>query len=44
MSAVKSVARILLARRLDVEANVLDSARLRKDTGWSPKIELKEGI
>jgi UDP-glucose 4-epimerase len=36
--------RILSARDYDVEANVLDSARLRKDTGWSPKIELKEGI
>jgi len=36
--------RILPARDYDVEANVLDSARLRKDTGWSPKIELKEGI
>lgn len=36
--------RILPARDYDVEANVLDSSRLRNDTGWSPKIGLKEGI
>ena len=31
-------------RRFDVEANVLDSSRLRNDTGWSPEIGLREGI
>ena len=36
--------RILPARNYDVEANVLDSSQLRTDTGWCPKIGLKEGI
>jgi UDP-glucose 4-epimerase len=36
--------RILPPRKFDVEANVLDSSRLRNDSGWSPKIELREGI
>ena len=36
--------RILPSRRFDVEANVLDSSRLQNDTGWMPKISLKEGI
>ena len=36
--------RILPARRFDVEANVLDSTRLRNDTGWTPGISLKEGV
>ena len=36
--------RILPARGFDVEANVLDSSRLRKDSGWAPRITLKEGI
>jgi UDP-glucose 4-epimerase len=36
--------RILPERGYDVEANVLDSSRLRNHTGWSPKIGLKEGI
>ena len=36
--------KILPARRFDVEANVLDSSRLQTDTGWMPKISLKEGI
>ena len=36
--------RILPSRRFDVEANVLDSTRLRNDTGWTPGIGLKEGI
>jgi UDP-glucose 4-epimerase len=31
-------------RRFDVEANVLDSSRLRNNTGWAPKIGLREGI
>jgi UDP-glucose 4-epimerase len=36
--------RILPSREYDVDANVLDSSRLTNDTGWSPKIRLKEGI
>jgi UDP-glucose 4-epimerase len=36
--------RILPARNYDVEANVLDSSQLRSDTGWCPKIGLREGI
>ena len=36
--------KILPARRFDVEANVLDSSRLRNDTGWFPVIGHKEGI
>lgn len=36
--------RILPSRRFDVEANVLDSTRLRNDTGWTPGITLEEGI
>ena len=36
--------RILPERSYDVEANVLDSSRLRHDTGWYPKMGLKEGI
>lgn len=31
-------------RRFDLKANVLDSTRLRNDTGWSPQIGLREGI
>ncbi len=31
-------------RQFDVEANVLDSSRLRNDAGWSPKIHLRNGI
>ena len=36
--------RILPERSYDVEANVLDSSRLWHDTGWYPKMGLKEGI
>ena len=36
--------KILPSREYDVDANVLDSSRLTNDTGWSPKIRLKEGI
>jgi broad specificity phosphatase PhoE len=31
-------------RRFDVEANVLDSSRLKSEAGWVHKIALKEGI
>jgi UDP-glucose 4-epimerase len=37
-------ARILPARRFDVEANVLDSSRLQTDADWMPKLSLKEGV
>jgi UDP-glucose 4-epimerase len=36
--------RILPARQFDVEANVLDSSRLKNEAGWLHKIALKEGI
>jgi UDP-glucose 4-epimerase len=36
--------RILPARGFDVESNVLDSSRLKKDCGWTPKTKLKHGI
>ena len=36
--------RILPARSFDVEANVLDSTQLFRDTGWSSKVNLKNGI
>lgn len=35
---------ILPARKFDVEANVLDSARLRADTGWSIRVPFHQGI
>jgi UDP-glucose 4-epimerase len=31
-------------RGFDVPANVLDSSRLREETGWQPKVDLSEGI
>ena len=31
-------------RIYDVKANILDSTKLQKDTGWRPKIEFEEGI
>jgi nucleoside-diphosphate-sugar epimerase len=31
-------------RPFDVHANVLDSTALRRQTGWTPKIELNEGF
>lgn len=31
-------------RRFDVRANVLDSSLLREHTGWSPSIDLTEGL
>ncbi|MDB5966730.1 MAG: nucleoside-diphosphate sugar epimerase [Polaromonas sp.] len=34
----------LPARGADVPANVLNSERLRKSTGWSPKVGLTEGL
>ena len=36
--------RLLPARGFDVDANILDSTHLRNHTGWSPKIDLMEGI
>jgi nucleoside-diphosphate-sugar epimerase len=32
------------ARGFDVPANILSSQRLREETGWQPRITLKEGI
>lgn len=34
----------LPTRKFDVEANVLDSTRLRTDTGWSPEVPFQRGI
>ena len=31
-------------RPFDVRKNILDSSKLRKDTGWCPKVSLEEGI
>jgi UDP-glucose 4-epimerase len=31
-------------RGFDVPANVLNSSRLREETGWQPKVDLSEGI
>jgi UDP-glucose 4-epimerase len=31
-------------RRFDVAANILDSAKLSKATGWSPRVALAEGV
>lgn len=31
-------------RPFDVKANVLDSGKLQKDTGWKPKVEFGEGL
>jgi UDP-glucose 4-epimerase len=36
--------RILPARRFDVEANILDSSKLRNVSSWAPSITLKNGI
>lgn len=36
--------RVLPARRFDVPANYLNSARLRSLSGWQPKVSLREGI
>jgi UDP-glucose 4-epimerase len=34
----------LPARKFDVEANVLDSTKLRTDTGWRPEVPFQKGI
>lgn len=34
----------LRERSIDVAMNVLDSSRLRNETGWAPKVRFKEGI
>lgn len=36
--------KILPARHFDVEANVLDSSKLRAKSGWMPAIGLEEGL
>ena len=36
--------KILPERRFDVEANILDSSKLRSKSGWNPKIPLHAGI
>lgn len=41
---LKVITRLLPARRFDVPANVLDSARLRAISGWRPVVSLEQGI
>ena len=43
-AGLKVRVRVLPARRFDVPANVLDSTRLRKETGWAPMVPFEEGI
>lgn len=38
------VVRHVSARRFDVAANVLDSRKLTRDTGWTPRIPFEEGL
>jgi UDP-glucose 4-epimerase len=40
----KAKKRILPPRGFDVEANILDSTKLKRECSWMPKIELKDGI
>lgn len=35
---------VLPSRGFDVPANILDSSKLQKETGWSPVVPLREGI
>jgi UDP-glucose 4-epimerase len=32
------------ARSLDVDKNILDITRMRKETGWAPQVSIEEGI
>lgn len=34
----------LPARSFDVKSNILDSSRLRIDTGWTPRVSLSDGL
>ncbi len=43
-SGYRVTVEILPRRPFDVHQNVLDSAKLRKDTGWSPSVSFEEGI
>lgn len=36
--------RILPPRGFDVPVNILDSSKLKKDTGWEPRVPFEEGI
>lgn len=40
----KATIRKLPARKCDVENNILDISLIRRETGWSPKVSLEEGI
>ncbi len=44
MSNMPVQTKILPERRFDVEANILDSSKLRNRCGWVPKIPLPDGI
>ena len=41
---IKVQTKILPPRRFDVEANVLDSTKLRKTSGWVPAVALEDGL
>ena len=41
---VLSRVKILPSRKYDVPANILDSSKLTSETGWTPKVPLREGL
>lgn len=43
-NGLEPIVRVLAARSFDVPANVLDSAKLRIDTGWTPQVSFDEGL
>ena len=43
-AGLKVKIQVLPDRRFDVPANVLDSAKMKKDTGWMSLVSFEEGI
>lgn len=43
-NGLEPIVRVLAARPFDVPANVLDSTKLRIDTGWVPQVSFDEGL
>ncbi len=41
---ILSQIKILPARKFDVAVNILDSSKLHKETGWTPKVSLEKGL
>lgn len=41
---VLSHVKILPSRKYDVSVNILDSTKLHKETGWTPKVSLEKGL